>query len=58
MKNRTTEDRRVKKLKVAVDNRKAKRRKEDRDNALVYYVSLSLGLFVLLVLAIFSVIGG
>tara|TARA_Y100001960_G_scaffold308147_1_gene365184 strand:- start:8836 stop:9078 length:243 start_codon:yes stop_codon:yes gene_type:complete len=38
MKQRSEDDRRIKKVKVAVDKRKKMRRKDDVDNAKAYYL--------------------
>ena len=55
---RATDDRRVKKLKVDVNRRKIRRRKEDRANVKSYYAVLGLSCATLLVIGTISFIWG
>tara|TARA_Y100001960_G_C14280768_1_gene636739 strand:- start:33 stop:212 length:180 start_codon:yes stop_codon:yes gene_type:complete len=58
MKNRSTDDRRVKKIKVAVDNRKIRRRQEDKDNIKAYYAVLGLSIAIFIIIGLLSLAKG
>ncbi len=58
MVERSTDDRRIKKIKVADDKRKIRRRKEDNDNIKAYYGVLSLCFSTLFIIGLISFIWG
>lgn len=55
---RATDDRRVKKIKVAVDNRKTRRRQEDKDNIKAYYAVLGLSIGTFIIIGLLSFMKG
>tara|TARA_Y100001960_G_scaffold73790_1_gene78503 strand:- start:141 stop:320 length:180 start_codon:yes stop_codon:yes gene_type:complete len=55
---RATDDRRVKKIKVAVDNRKTRRRQEDKDNIKAYYAVLGLSIGTFIIIGLLSLAKG
>lgn len=58
MVDRVTDDRRVKKVKVAHDKRKIKRRQEDVDNVKTYYGVLGVSIFIFTLIGLLSFIWG
>ena len=58
MVERSTDDRRIKKIKVADDKRKIRRRKEDVSNIRAYYGVLGLAIGIFLTIGIISFVWG
>ena len=58
MVERSTDDRRIKKIKVADDKRKIRRRKEDVSNIKAYYGVLGLAIGIFLTIGIISFVWG
>lgn len=58
MVERSTDDRRIKKIKVVKDRRKTRRRQDDKDNIKAYYIVLGFSIFLFTFIGVASFIWG
>lgn len=58
MVERSTDDRRIKKIKITKDRRKIKRRQDDKDNIRAYYIVLGFSVLLFTFIGVASFIWG